>query len=80
MYVWEFFNNFNDFLKSKEFKIEELQAALSFTQKAEDVKIYNYEDEDEMNWDEKVSQASVAEQGFSLVSSLHITLLNCFLD
>lgn len=30
MYVWEFFNNFNDFLKSKEFKIEELQAALSF--------------------------------------------------
>lgn len=61
MYVWEFFNNFNDFLKCKEFKIEELQAALSFTQKSDEIKLYDYENEDELFWEEKITQQSLAE-------------------
>lgn len=29
-YIWEFFNNFNDYLEINNFKLEELQAALNF--------------------------------------------------
>lgn len=31
IYLWEFFNNFKDFLEIPNIKLEELQAALSFT-------------------------------------------------
>jgi len=30
IYVWEFFNNFSDYFELPSFKLEELQAALSF--------------------------------------------------
>ncbi len=30
LYIWEFFNNFCDFLKVQPFKLEELYAALTF--------------------------------------------------
>lgn len=30
LYIWEFMNNFNDFFDIQNFKLEELQCALSF--------------------------------------------------
>ncbi len=32
LYIWEFFNNFADFFNLPPFKLEELQASLSFAQ------------------------------------------------
>lgn len=41
LYVWEFFNNFNDYLKIPNFKLEELQAALAFNSLPQDVKLFS---------------------------------------
>jgi len=37
LYIWEFFNNFNDYLECSNFKLEELLAALSFEQNPENI-------------------------------------------
>jgi len=32
IYIWEFCNNFNDYLETPSFKVEELKAALSYSE------------------------------------------------
>jgi len=44
LYIWEFFNNFSDFLEIPAFDLVELQASLNFTEKPE--KIIDHFEED----------------------------------
>jgi hypothetical protein len=41
LYIWEFFNNFSDFLEIQNFKLEELQAAISFSQNPDAIQLYS---------------------------------------
>ena len=53
LYVWEFCNNFQDFLNSTPFKLEELQAALTFTDPTDEISLYPKPEEgEELSWDQ----------------------------
>lgn len=46
LYIWEFFNNFSEYLETPQFKIEDLKIALTFNT-TEDTSIV---EEEEMEW------------------------------
>jgi hypothetical protein len=55
LYVWEFCNNFSDFLKCREFKMEDLQAALQYDKKPSEVNIYDEENIEKLTWEQRVT-------------------------
>jgi hypothetical protein len=46
LYIWEFFNNFSEYLETPSFKIEDLKIALTFDTTSEN----SIAEEDEMEW------------------------------
>lgn len=81
LYVWEFFNNFNDFFEIPSFKIEELQAALTIGQEGQTLFPHdkkNDSDEEEQDWEEYITNKTLAEYGISLINTLHIAAVQSF--
>jgi len=46
LYIWEFFNNFSEYLETPPFKIEDLKIALTFDTTSEN----SIAEEEEMEW------------------------------
>ena len=44
------------------------------------MKLYDYEDAEEMSWDEKVTEEAVKSGGFGLVNSLFMAIVNKFME
>jgi hypothetical protein len=84
LYVWEFFNNFSDFFELATFKLEELHAALSFAQDGKPIFEASQsgesaeKEEEEIDWEDYISNKTVGEQGFGLLNTLHIKSIECF--
>ena len=86
LYIWEFFNNFADFLSVPyNFTIAELQAALNFTLPEERVHTAFYQDVDSSQeftndpfqgytWHQRCSITEIKERGIHLINQLHIAL------
>lgn len=80
LYLWEFFNNFKDFLDIPKFSLEELQAALKFSADArEPDKLEACFDRAEcevepFTWEQRMTMKEIRESGFNLVNQLHSAL------
>ena len=76
LYLWEFFNNFKDFLDIPKFSLEELQAALKFSADASDpgqleAQFERGDDVEPFTWEQRMTMKEIRDSGFNLVSSLH---------
>mmetsp|Transcript_2953 Transcript_2953/g.2782 ORF Transcript_2953/g.2782 Transcript_2953/m.2782 type:complete len:143 (+) Transcript_2953:965-1393(+) len=74
LYVWEFGNNFGDYLDLAPFKLEELQCALALD-KFDDL----YGKEEDMTWEEQQTLRAINEEGFELVNKLFISFVKTFI-
>jgi hypothetical protein len=80
LYLWEFFNNFKDFLDIPKFSLEELEAALRFTVNANDAEALEacFDRADceiePFNWEQRMTMKEIRESGFNLVNQLHTAL------
>lgn len=86
LYLWEFFNNFSDFLNLPTFSLTELQAALSFTLSGDQVQTAFECDIDSSQeitndpfqgytWHQKCTINEIKEHGFNLINQLHSALV-----
>lgn len=86
LYIWEFLNNFKDFLDIPKFSLEELQAALKFTADVNDpeqveAQFARADDEAEpFNWDQRVTMAEIRDHGFNLVNMIHGALVKAIIN
>lgn len=79
VYIWEFLNNFCDFMSLQPFRLEELQLALSFSEKQ--VQLYSQDPAaEDQDWEEQINNKTVAKQGFDLVNAIHIAVLDVFVS
>jgi DDT domain len=76
IYIWEFCNNFNDYLDTPTFKLEELKCALSYSEQDD----ANLMDEMEIDWNEQMRLKHIREKGLHMINCLHTALVTCFLD
>ena len=80
LYLWEFFNNFKDFLDIPKFSLEELQAALKFNVDANDAELLEAcfdRGDDELEpftWEQRMTMKEIRESGFNLINQLHSSL------
>lgn len=75
LHIWEFCNNFSDYLETLNFKIEDLRVALTF--QSTDATI---SEESELDWTEQMSLQQVRERGLTLMNIVHTALSTCFLN
>lgn len=59
LHIWEFCNNFSDYLEISNFKIEDLRVALTFQPNLEST----ITEESELEWNEQMSLSQVREKG-----------------
>lgn len=86
LYLWEFFNNFSDYLNLPTFSLTELEAALNFT-RADDQVHSAFECELDSSqeitndpfqgytWHQKCTITEIKEHGFNLVNQLHCAVI-----
>ena len=79
LYIWEFCNNFNEFLDTPGFKIEELKAALSYTPEDDPRTKLSVAEQQELPWNEQMELKHLKEKGFHLLNRLHTALVEAFL-
>ena len=79
LYIWEFCNNFNEFLDTPAFKIEELRVALSYRPEDDPRTKLSVTDEQELPWNEQMELKHLKEKGFHLLNRLHTALIEAFL-
>lgn len=79
LYIWEFANNFNEFLDTPGFRIEELRAALSYTPEDDPRTELSLAEEQELPWNEQMELRHLKEKGFQLLNRLHTALVEAFL-
>ena len=53
---------------------------MCFCFKPEEVILYDYENADDMSWDEKVTVEAVKSGGFGLINSLFVAIINKFME
>jgi hypothetical protein len=86
LYIWEFFNNFSDFLSVPTFTMAELQASLNFTLPEDRVHSAFYQDVDSSQeltndpfqgytWHQRCSITEIKERGIHLINQMHIALV-----
>lgn len=75
MYIWEFCNNFSDYLETPFFKIEDLRIALTY--RPPDQK--SLLEEEELEWNEQMALQQVREKGLNLINVIHVALADCYL-
>ena len=78
--MWEFFNNFGDYFNIPSFKLEELHASLTFGSDSQPLFPHEKKanEEEEQDWEEYITNKTVAEQGFGLINSLNMAIVSCF--
>mmetsp|Transcript_1914 Transcript_1914/g.1301 ORF Transcript_1914/g.1301 Transcript_1914/m.1301 type:complete len:141 (-) Transcript_1914:2530-2952(-) len=80
LYIWEFLNNFSEYLETPNFRLEDLQAALNYSNKPEEVCLYDTMDPEELDWNEAQTEEKLRTNGFNLINQLHLGLIECFLS
>lgn len=80
IYIWEFCNNFSDFLDTPTFKLEELKAALTYTETNDPNANLKMSEEQELEWNEQMRVKHIREKGLQMINALHTALVTCFLD
>ena len=79
LYIWEFCNNFSEFLDTPSFKMEELRAALVYKFAEDERMEYDEEEFGQMTWNEQMEVRHIREKGFHIFNRLHSALADCFL-
>lgn len=80
LYLWEFFNNFKDFLDIPKFSLDELQAALKFDADANDPELLEArfdrgdDEEEPFTWEQRMTMKEIRESGIDLINQLHSSL------
>jgi len=96
LYIWEFCNNFDEFLNTPKFRIEDLRLALRWGSHPEatdddecgtQLAVDNFREEQEAaiaaydcSWTEQMTDKQLSELGFNMVNVLHLALLGCFMQ
>lgn len=86
LYLWEFLNNFKDFLDIPKFSMEELQGALNFTADVTDPEALEAQfsrsddDAEPFNWDQRVTMNEIRDHGFNLVNMIHGSLVKAIIN
>ena len=80
IYIWEFSNNFNDYLDTPAFKLEELKFALLYTEREDANSNLTIKEEQELEWNEQMRVKHIREKGLHMINALHTALVTCFLD
>ncbi len=70
LYVWEFCNNFSEFLFTPQFKIEELRACLSYQPATDPRTELRIEEVELLEWTDKMQLRHINEKGFHMVNLL----------
>lgn len=80
IYIWEFCNNFNDYLDTPSFKLEDLKCALSYSEAEDPNSNLTVQEEQQLDWNEQMRVRHVREKGLHLINALHTSLVTCYLD
>ena len=80
LYIWEFCNNFSEYINTPPFQIEELRAALSYTFEDDPRMDMSQEEIDELTWNEKMELRHIREKGIHMFNCLHTAMAECFLQ
>jgi len=86
LYIWEFFNNFSDFLSTPSFTLAELQASLNFTLSEDRVHTAFHQEIDSSQeitndpfqgytWTQRCTMTEIKERGIHLVNQIHMALV-----
>jgi hypothetical protein len=73
LYIWEFCNNFIEFLEIPAFKIEELYVALTYTGKSLVSEPDSQSDNPDL-WMEEASMSQLEKRGLGFLNQIHIAL------
>ena len=76
IYIWEFCNNFSEYLDTPLFKLEDLKFALNHCDEDE----LSLKEETELEWSEQMTVKNIREKGLNMINELHTALATCFLD
>ena len=79
LYIWEFCNNFNEFLQTPPFKIEELRACLAYLPETDPRLEMGSEELEEMDWTEQMQVKHIKEKGFHMANHLLTALAMAYL-
>ena len=81
IYIWEFCNNFADFLQIDEFKLEELRAAFNYLP-SEDPKMAmsTLEIAEGLDWTEQMEVRHIREKGLHLLNCMGSLMTEAFLQ
>jgi len=96
LYIWEFCNNFDEFLGTPKFRLEDLRLALRWGSSPHDddedeyttqLAIDNFREDQETliaagdcNWNEQMTDKQLSDLGFNMINVLHLALLGCFMQ
>lgn len=80
IYIWEFCNNFSDYLYTPTFKLEDLKCALSYNEAEDPNNNLTVQEEQSLDWNEQMRVRHIREKGLHLINALHTALVTCFLD
>lgn len=80
IYIWEFCNNFNDYMDTPTFKLEELKCALQYNEQDDANINMNTKDEMEVDWNEQMRIKHIREKGLHMINNLHTAIVTCYLD
>ena len=87
LYIWEFFNNFSDFLSIPTFPLTELQASLSLVLSEDRVHTAFHQEIDSSQeitndpfqgytWTQRCTINEIKERGINLINQIHIALVS----
>lgn len=79
LYIWEFCNNFNEFLGTPLFKIEELQVCLSYDPETDPRTKMSFEELSELDYTDQIELRHIQEKGFFMVNRLTSALVENYL-
>ena len=80
LYIWEFCNNFNEFLDTPSFKLEELASCLRYGPESDErMKMSLSEVESQLDWTEQMQLKHIREKGFHMVNHLMTSLAERYL-
>ena len=79
LYIWEFCNNFNEFLDTPSFKIEELAACLTYEKEGDPRFSLSFEEIEDLEWTEQMQIRHINEKGFHMVNHLLTAITQCYL-
>lgn len=79
LYIWEFCNNFNEFLGTPNFKIEELQACLVYDAESDPRSHMSLQELSELDYTDQMELRHIREKGFHMINKIHTALAENYL-